>query len=91
MNENVDYSRVYVRTGVVSSALRAPASEALLARGLLNFVPWLQGLLTLPDNSTAWGGSIFSMPCTLKRDMVPCFNTDTAASVVNLQKIVPVL
>jgi len=52
-NENVPYPRVYVRAGVVPSALRSTASESLLLTALPQFVRWLQGILALPGNSPA--------------------------------------
>jgi len=58
-NENVAYPRVYVRAGVVPSASRLPASEALLVSALPQFVNWLQGILALPEDSPALHGTLY--------------------------------
>jgi hypothetical protein len=58
-NENVAHPRVYVRAGVVPAASRLPASEALLASALPQFVSWLQGILALPDGSPALHGTLY--------------------------------
>jgi hypothetical protein len=58
-NKNVAYPRVYVRAGVVPSASRLSASEALLVSALPQFVSWLQGILALPDDSPALHGTLY--------------------------------
>jgi hypothetical protein len=58
-NENVAYPRVYVRAGVVPSASRLAASEALLVSALPQFVSWLQGILALPNDSLALHGTLY--------------------------------
>ena len=50
-NENVPHARVYVRAGVVPSALRSAASEALTDIALPEFVEWLREILQLPTGS----------------------------------------
>jgi len=59
-NANVPYPRVYVRAGVVPSALRVAASQALLEKGLPLFIKWLQGIIALPPESPAlWGRELY--------------------------------
>lgn len=50
-NENVPYSRVYVRAGVVPTALRSAARDSLTKLALPQFVEWLREILALPDES----------------------------------------
>jgi hypothetical protein len=52
-NDNVPYSRVYVRAGAIPSALRFAASEALRESALPKFIGWLRGILALSDRSPA--------------------------------------
>ncbi|MDB6024209.1 MAG: hypothetical protein JWM68_432 [Verrucomicrobiales bacterium] len=58
-NENVSHARVYVRAGVVPSASRAAASEALVSSGLPRFIDWLQAILALPENSSGLHGTLY--------------------------------
>jgi len=58
-NENVPHPRLYVRAGVVPSALRSAASEALTGSVLPKFITWLRGILALPDRSIALQGTLY--------------------------------
>jgi hypothetical protein len=58
-NENVACPRVYVRAGVVPSASRLVAAEAMLVSALPQFVSWLQEILALPDDSPALHGTLY--------------------------------
>ena len=50
-NANVDYPRVYVRAGVVPSAERQAALDALRGEGLPAFISWLSRIIALPKGS----------------------------------------
>lgn len=50
-NENALFPRVYVRAGVVPSALRGAASKALLEIVLPQFAVWLRWVFALADES----------------------------------------
>lgn len=50
-NENIPYSRVYVRAGAVPTALHSAACDSLTNLALPQFGEWLRGVLALPDDS----------------------------------------
>lgn len=56
-NENVPHLRIYVRAGVVPSALRQAAAEALRVTALPQFICLLGMILALPEDSPALAGS----------------------------------
>jgi hypothetical protein len=53
-NKNVLYDRVHLVSGVVYSASRVAALEALVSTVLPEFIMWIQTILAVPEESTAW-------------------------------------
>jgi hypothetical protein len=58
-NENVPHPRVYVRAGVVPSALRSKAADALAGTALPSFAEWLRQIVELPSGSPALHGPLY--------------------------------
>ena len=52
-NKKVSYPRVYVRAGVVPSALSSAASEVLMESALPKFIDWLAWIIALPERAQA--------------------------------------
>ena len=57
-NANVDHPRVYVRAGVVPSAERQAALDALRGVGLPAFMSWLSRIIALPKGSPKLQGDL---------------------------------
>ncbi|MHB1276807.1 MAG: hypothetical protein ACYC1Q_00245 [Bacteroidia bacterium] len=55
-NENVPYSRFYIRTGVVPSAERKKVEELLMSEVLPKLIVWMERKVNEPINSTQRSG-----------------------------------
>lgn len=62
-NANVDYPRVYVRAGVVTSAERQAALDALRSQGIPAFISWLSQIVALPNGSPKLHGNLYFDAC----------------------------
>ncbi|WP_018343626.1 hypothetical protein [Cytophaga aurantiaca] len=55
-NQNVDYARFYIRTGVVPSSDRKKAETLFTEHVLPNLIDWMKHKITLPNNSSISSG-----------------------------------
>ena len=75
-NEHVPNARVHVRAGVVASAERGEAEQALEQEILPAFIAWLAGVLALPAGSPLLHAG-------------PCFNASFAGGRADITRCFP--